>query len=198
MSRVFPLSSEVLEQFLGLNPLRSEQRDLVLSHRLRSTHSYRLQLNVDIGNLRVLLLLFESVLYECISLRQLRKPCVHFFCFHFHGNWICAKAISCVSQPGPWKMTQQHLICQFPINLFCLNTQTEMHTKAYSRTVPLTKLLLQVLGRKGPAGKSVARINKAIFCRVSGWHLGYLLWGGGGDDRWWRCVHVGRHIALLT
>ncbi len=43
-------------------------------------------------------------------------------------------------------------------------------------------------GEKRPCWKTAVRINKAIFCRVSGWHSGYLLWGGEGQDRRWRML----------
>lgn len=96
------------------------------------------------------------------------------------------------------KMTQQdHLISQFPINLF---TQTHTHTKADSSTVPPTvpptKLLLWVLRRKGHAGKSLRGSIRQFSVRSAA--DTQVIYTEGVGDEGWRSAHVGRHIALLT
>lgn len=81
-------------------------------------------------------------------------------------------------------MTQQdHLISQFPINGFA-NTNTYKGLFQYSSTHSTSDKTAAVgPGERRPRWKIAVGINKAIFCQVSGWHSGYLLWGGEGEDR---------------
>ena len=120
---------------------------------------------------------------ECISLRQLwlavhaPSPLSHPWEFN-----LCKSDFPCVLTGGRGeKMTQQdHLIYQFSTNLFA-NTNTYGGSFQRGTVLPANKMLLRVRARKGPCWKITVGINKAIFCRVSGWRSGYLLWGA--EDR---------------
>lgn len=52
-----------------------------------------------------------------------------------------------------------------------------IHARADSRTVHLWQNSSLAAAKKRPGLKIAVGINKAIFCQVNGWHLGYLLWG---------------------
>lgn len=104
------------------------------------------------------LYVFELV-EEYISLRQLSKPCCSFPIFTSMGTEYVRKRFPMCLTRVRGKMTQQdHLISQFPINLFAqtqTNTYKGLIPVQLPPTVPPPKLLLLVLGRKGHAGKSL-------------------------------------------
>lgn len=74
------------------------------------------------------------------------------------------------------QLTHTHIPVDFPLLYLCQNCCCG----SWGETAP---------------EKVAVGINKAIFCRVSGWHSGYI---HGGEDRWWCCAYAGRRLALLT
>lgn len=72
-------------------------------------------------------------------------------------------------------------------------TRTKVYSSTVFPTVPLEKKTAAVgPGEKRPCWKITVEINKAIFCWVSSWHWGYLLWGA--EDR--LVPYVGRQYCL--
>lgn len=73
-----------------------------------------------------------------------------------------------------------------PINISCCLTNTCMSLQ-YSPPPPLQHVgqkSSEVPVEKRPHWEMSVEINKAIFCWVSSWHFGYLLWRGfGGRQR---------------
>lgn len=79
------------------------------------------------------------------------------------------------------KMTQHdHLISNSQNKLFA-NTYKGLFQCSFPDSAPDKTAVVAVgPGEKRPRWKITAEINKAIFCRVSGWRSGYLLRGGQG------------------
>lgn len=77
------------------------------------------------------------------------------------------------------KMTQHdHLISNSQSKLSA-NTYKGLFQCSFPDSAPDKTAVVAVgPGEKRPRWKITAEINKAIFCRVSGWRSGYLLWGG--------------------
>lgn len=82
------------------------------------------------------------------------------------------------------KMTQHdHLISNSQYKVFA-NAYRGLFQCSFPDSAP-DKTAAVGPGEKRPRWKITVEINKAIFCRVSGWRSGYLLWGGQG---WVRSV----------
>ena len=98
---------------------------------------------------------------------------------------ICSCFYLGVRQRTKW-LSRTNLISQFPMNPYAPKINAHINAYVQKLIAELSirstsdKTPARLVWRKGHALKIAEGINKAIFCQVSDWHQGYLLWGCEG------------------